>query len=203
MELIQKRDIFPALATGFTTGLVGWQVLAFLGRPSAFGISLAWLVLLVPVLWLAGVSLGYFLGRWLPPFVQFGKFASIGFANAAVDFGVLYLLIGLTGKSAGASFSFYKAVSFSVATVHSYLWNKFWAFQAGASRGGTREFTRFVGVTLASLGINVGIASLVVNAVGPQFGLGANAWAGVGAVAGSAVALIFSFIGFRFFVFNR
>jgi hypothetical protein len=50
--------------------------------------------------------------------------------------------------------------------------------------------------------VNTGTASLVVNFVHPVFGLSNAAWANVGAVCGSAVALIFSFTGFKVAVFK-
>src|SRR6185436_15533667 len=96
----------------------------------------------------------------------------------------------------------FKAVSFSVATVHSYFWNKYWAFQAGNVPVTGREMLSFLSVSLASLAINVGAASLTV-AVGPLAGLGAPAWAGAAAIVGSAVALILNFAGLRIFVFRK
>jgi putative flippase GtrA len=159
------------------------------------------LVPAVPVLWILGVQFGYVLGVAFKPFEQFGRFAAIGFSNAAVDFGVLYLAIALTGNAVGLAYSLVKAVSFSVATVHSYFWNKSWAFDASGSRGGATEVARFVSVALASLVVNVVAASTVV-ALGPQ-GTDARAWAGIGAVVGSAAALVFSFVGFRIFVFRK
>src|SRR3989344_992981 len=87
-------------------------------------------MLVVPVLWILGVNLGYFLGRWVVFFNQFGKFAAVGFTNAAVDFGILNLLIAYYGIVSGLGFSLFKATSFVVAVAHSYLWNKFWVFSS-------------------------------------------------------------------------
>jgi putative flippase GtrA len=196
MRLLDRRDIVSALITGCTTGVIGWAVFGYLGRRFPW-----WAALIVPVLWLAGVQLGYALGVVAKPFSQFGKFCAIGFTNAAVDFGVLYLLIAATGVAAGVAYTLFKTVSFSVATLHSYLWNKYWAFGASRSHGGGREFASFIGVSLVSLLINVTIASIVV-AFRPA-GITPQAWAGISAVVGSAVALIFSFLGFRLFVFKK
>ncbi|HXV26599.1 MAG TPA: GtrA family protein [Candidatus Paceibacterota bacterium] len=203
MRTLDRRDIVSALATGLTTGVIGWRILAFLGRPLPLGVDPFVLVPLVPFLWLAGVQLGYFLGRFMAFFTRFGRFAAIGFANAAVDFGVLYLLIGVTGFAAGVWFTVFKTFSFLVAMTHSYFWNKNWAFDSGSSRGGSREVLTFAAVSVLSLVVNVGVASAVVNVVGPLGGLDANAWAGIGAIAGSAVALIFSFAGYKMFVFHK
>jgi hypothetical protein len=55
---------------------------------------------------------------------------------------------------------------------------------------------------IAATLVNAGTASVVVNFVHPVFGLSAPAWANIGAVCGSAVALIFSFTGFKVAVFK-
>lgn len=137
-----------------------------------------------------------------PNLKQFGRFVVIGCANAAVDFGVLYLLIMVTGQATDGPYALFKAVSFSVATAHSYLWNKFWTFKAGQSGGGASEALRFLSVATVSLVINVSAASLIVS-VGPLAGLSPIQWAGVGAAAGTIASLFFSFTGYRLFVFKK
>jgi putative flippase GtrA len=202
MKLLSRRDIVSALITGLTTGVIAWGIISYFGAPLPLGLGFGGiLVALLPMLWLAGVQLGYVLGMFFPPFTQFGRFVAIGFANAMVDFGILYLLISQTGVAEGLAFSAFKTFSFMVATVHSYIWNKYWAFEAGSSRGGTREAASFFSVALTALLVNVGVASLVV-ALRPA-GIETQVWAGVGAIAGSATALILSFVGFRIFVFKK
>jgi putative flippase GtrA len=201
MRTLSRRDIGSALATGFTTGIIGWQILVYLGTRLPLGLEPVFLVYIVPVCWLAGVQLGYFLGQYLRPFTQFGRFACIGFANAMVDFGVLYLGIAMTGLVGGFGYTVLKSISFIVATIHSYIWNKYWAFDAGRGAITSREVISFVGVAASSLVVNVAVASFV-NLLRPA-GFTPEAWAGVGAVAGSAAALVFSFTGFRLFVFKR
>jgi putative flippase GtrA len=203
MRYTTKKDLLYAAITGLTTGVLVWRIFAFLDKTALAGISLAWLVILVPVFWVLGVNLGFFLGQWIKAFNQFGKFVAIGFTNAAVDFGILYLFIAITGRSSGIYFSVFKTVSFSIAVIHSYLWNKYWAFNAGKSGGGHGEFLSFLSVSIFSILVNVGIASLVVNVLGPQFDMTNEAWAGIGAIVGSASALIFSFLGFKKFVFKK
>ncbi|MBI2058076.1 MAG: hypothetical protein HYT63_03825, partial [Candidatus Yanofskybacteria bacterium] len=48
-----------------------------------------------------------------------------------------------------------------------------------------------------------GIASLVANGIDPLFNFSDKAWANMAAVFGAAIALVFSFIGFRLIVFKR
>lgn len=201
MKIVNYFDIRSALITGLTTGVIAWQVLDYLHATLPLGIHPNVLVPVVPVLWILGVQLGYALGVRMKPFEQFGKFCAIGFTNAAVDFGVLYLFIAATNLTAGIAYTTFKTVSFSIATLHSYLWNKYWSFDAAKSRDGGREFFSFIAVSVVSLLVNVGTASLVVAA--RPLATTPQAWAGVSAIVGSAVALIVSFIGFRVFVFHR
>lgn len=196
---LSTKDVRSALITGLTTGLIAWQVFAYLGQSSFFGIPVGALVVIVPIAWIAGVWLGYFLGQWVRFFNQFGRFAAIGFTNSAVDFGVLYLLIGITDITKGVEYSFFKATSFLVALVHSYFWNRHWSFEQkdGANRG---EFVKFASVSFVAFLLNVGIASFL-NAIPEP--ISAKAWAGIAAMGGAAVALIVSFVGYKLIVFKR
>ena len=197
-----KKDFYFSVVTGIITGFSAWRIFEYLAVTKFWGYSFAWFLLVVPVLWILGVNLGYFLGRWLKFFNQFSKFAAIGFTNAAVDFGVLNLLIVNTGISVGGWYPIFKGISFISAIIPSYFWNKYWAFEA-VEGGGGFEFAKFMSVAIVSIFINTGIASLVVNYVNPLGGLNLEVWANVGAVAGSAVALIFSFVGFKVAVFKK
>jgi len=201
-----KRDLLYSVITGLMTGLIVWRLLEFLQAPETlakwgFGMDLVWLVLIVPVLWILGVNLGYFLGRWMGFFNQFGRFAAIGFTNASVDIGVLSLLIYITGINGGIVYALLKALSFMVATVNSYIFNKYWAFE-DPSPINLKEVLSFFGISVGAIVINVVAATALVNFVDPMFGLSANAWAAMGAVVGSAASLIFSFVGFKKAVFN-
>lgn len=198
-----KKDLIFSLITGFYTGFIIWRIFDFLEIPMFKGISFVWLVVLVPILWILGVNLGYFLGRWFGFFNQFGKFSAIGFSNAAVDFGILNLFIFYSGLAAGVWFSVFKTISFITAAIHSYFWNKYWSFEAGRSGVSGQEFFKFFIISVIATLVNVIAASIVVNIIGSQFGASPEAWANIGAVVGSAVALIFSFIGFRKFVFKK
>lgn len=198
-----KKDFLFSLITGFYTGFIAWRIFDFLGIPGFKGTSYVWLLALIPVLWISGINLGYFLGRWFGFFNQFGKFSAIGFTNAAVDFGILNLLIFYSGIASGILFSVFKGISFVAAALHSYFWNKYWVFRANGNGVNGKEFFKFFSITLIGLLINVAVASIVVNVVGSQFNFTNEAWANVGAVAGSATALIFSFAGFRMFVFKE
>lgn len=207
MRILSKRDILFAMITGLTAGLIAWAVLVFLQKSLPHGFAPAWLVLVIPLLWLTGVQFGYFLGRWLKFFDQFGKYAAIGFTNFAVDAGVLNLLLSITHATTGAGFAVQKVISFIVAVTHSYGWNRWWAFrrQADVPAGATSaraEYLKFMLVNIIAAVVNVAVATIIVSVLHRPESFLPEVWANVGAIAGSACALIFSFIGFRLVVFK-
>lgn len=199
-----KKDFYFSVITGLITGFSTWRIFEFL-NVDIFGTyaSSAWMILLVPVLWILGVNLGYFLGRWLTFFNQFGKFAAVGFTNAAIYFSILNIFIYFSGFDKGLWYSVFVAVSFVVATGHSYFWNKFWVFESAEHQSSGGELGRFFSVYLIAGLVNTSIASGVVNFVDPLFGLTTNQWANMGGIAGSAVALIASFVGVKLTVFKK
>ena len=198
-----KKDIKFTIISGFITGLIVWRLLEFWGVERFQNISYVWLILVVPTFWVAGVWLGYFLSKWFSFFKQFGKYTAIGFTNAAIDFGVFNLLISLTGKALGLAFPIFKGISFLVAVTNSYFWNKYWTFEAGESRGGKSEAVRFFMVNIIAIVINIGVGSLIANGISSVSGFSDKIWANMAAVFGAAVALIFSFVGFKLVVFKR
>lgn len=201
-----KKDFYFSIITGLITGFSAWRIFIFLELPEFSGVPWALTVVVVPVLWILGVNLGYFLGQWLKFFNQFGKFAAVGFTNAAVYFGILNLLIAFSDINKGVWYSVFVAASFIIGAVHSYFWNKFWVFSASGGDSDkitSEEFGKFLTVSVGAGLVNVGIASVLVNFMNPLFGLTPDQWANIGGVAGSAVALVFSFVGFKFAVFKK
>jgi putative flippase GtrA len=209
-----KRDFGFAVLTGLITGVIAWRVFTFLNVPefhffylrcldSCRG-AIPWssLIIIAPILWILGVLLGYFLGQWFEFFNQFGKFAAIGFTNFFVTLGVLNIFLLITGYASGIGYSAISGASFVVGLLSSYIWNKYWAFHSACNQGGAGEFGKFFVVTIVAFGVNVAVASFVVNLIHPLAGMNVNTWANIGAVVGSAVALVFSFVGFKLVVFR-
>ena len=95
--MITRRDIYFALATGVVTGTIAWRLFVYLSIPRPYDVSFAWLIAVVPLLWIAGRIFGHILQRYIPAMDQFSKFVAIGFTNAAIDFGYLNILIAHTG----------------------------------------------------------------------------------------------------------
>ena len=131
------------------------------------------------------------------------KFILVGGLNTLIDLGILNVLIFITGIASGLGYSVFKGIYFTAAVINSYFLNKFWTFKAEGAKKGKKEFTQFFIVSLIGFGINVGVASFVVNIIGSQFGTGDKLWANVGAICATFAAMIWNFLGYKFIVFKK
>ena len=196
-----RKDIIVSLVIGEISAWLMLLIFKNIGNLS-FGfdkLTTSWwlLPIVFPLLCAVGMWLAIFLGKRLAVLYQLAKFILVGGMNTLVDLGILNLLIFVFSISSGLGYSVFKGVSFLAATTNSYFWNKFWTF--GAARG---QFGQFLAISAIGFLINVGIASLVVNLIGPQFGLAIKAWANVGALLGSLLGLAWNFVGYKFVVFR-
>ena len=163
-----------------------------------------WLIFfLIPALATVGVYGTFRLGRKRPVLFQFGKFITIGLSNTAIDFGILNLLIFLTDIERGYFYSLFKAISFMIAVINSFFWNKFWAFESSNTKGTGKEFFQFMTISGIGFGINVIVASFVVNVIGPVGEISARLWANLGAFSAIAISLLWNFLGYKFIVFKN
>lgn len=131
---------------------------------------------------------------------RFPRFILIGVLNTLVDWSVLNLEIFIFGQHGGLfSYPVYKAVSFFVAVLNSYFFNKRWVFKSNA--GGVRAMGTFALVSAIGLGVNVTVASAIASSslCAAQFVVCAN----LGALAGSLAAFLANYAGYALFVFKR
>lgn len=136
-------------------------------------------------------------------FQQAVKFILVGTLNTGIDLGVLNILIFVSGISAGLSYSIFKGISFAAAVVNSYFLNKYWTFQKNVNREAGKEFISFLAASVIGFTINVGVASLVVNFIGPQLGIGSKIWANVGAIIATLTAMFWNFFAYKFIIFKK
>jgi len=198
---MKKIDIVLALATGEVAAWFFYGILRNLGIEIPF---LVWiLAILLPILALIGIWIAFILGKKLLWIFQAAKFFLVGVVATLVDLGVLNILIWFSGIASGVLFSVFKGISFIVATCSKYFGDKFWAFEKMEKAGMGREFGQFFLVTLVGLIINVGVASLVVNLFGSQFGMSEKLWANVGGIMAAFAAAIWNFLGYKFIVFKK
>jgi len=199
---LKRSDIVYAAINGLIFGALIPIVLNNLGVQ----INLArYLVIAIGFMVLAavGVYIGYWLSRFLGFFFQLAKFGAVGAANFAVDFGVLNLLIFTTGTANGWGFTLFKSISFIVAVTNSFFWNKMWTFGKKGQNNAGREFAQFLLVSVIGLLLNAGIASLIVNVIGPLGAIGLKTWANIGTAAASILVLVWNFLGYKFLVFKK
>jgi len=197
---MRKTDVIISIVIGFLIGVFFFIII----KNIEIEIPYTWLLLIVfPPLALLGMFVVSFLGRKFLIIYQAGKFMLVGALNTFIDLGILNILIWFSGIVAGPWYSVFKGISFLVATTNSYFWNKHWTFRKRERIFAPGEFSKFLVVTIIGFSINVGIASVVVNIIGPQFGLGAKMWANVGAFTAVLVAWIWNFFGSKFIVFKK
>ena len=137
------------------------------------------------------------MSRWFPFFVQFGKFAVVGFLGAAIDFSVLNAVSYATGITAGLTLGWINAPGFLLAVTNNYFWNKLWVFST--NHGIFHELPKFFGVTVAGLLINSGTIIILTNF---SFGFDNQIWLNISKVITNAIAMVWNFIGYKFVVFS-
>ena len=163
-----------------------------------------WILLVIfPVLGIIGMSLATIIGRKFLFVYQLAKFLLIGSMTALVDLTILNLLIFGFGISGGIWFSVFKVISFLLAFSTKYIGDKVWAFENNNFNLIKQEMVKFTLVTLVGLLINVVVASLVVNLVGPQFGLSAHLWANIAGIVASLSTIFWNFPAYKFIVFKK
>ncbi|BCX16039.1 MAG: hypothetical protein KatS3mg098_268 [Candidatus Parcubacteria bacterium] len=148
-------------------------------------------------LWLASL-----ISLKIPIVFQLAKFAAVGSFNTFLDWGIVNLLIFLTGIVSGLGFSLFKAISFLIANIGSYFWNKYWTF-IDKDKANIQEFGKFFVVSVIGMVLNVVVASLIVNYIAYPSSLSPRQWANVALLVATLVSLVWNFVGYKFFVFEK
>ena len=209
-----KKDLTFAAAAGLLIGLLLLPVLKA-AKPALyeqfFYATIPFFLIATPL----GLIIAYEISKKIAVIWQIGKFGVTGVMNVLVDMGVLSLLtfffhnnfqieaknVVFSGLAILTFYSLYKAVSFIVANINSYYWNKYWTFNKGADH--KTEFFQFFIVSLLGFFINVTVASLAFHLANPVGELKQGQWGLIGAAMGSIVGLAWNFIGYKFIVFKK
>ena len=198
------RDIVLALIVGLLTGALAIPVVINLGLGTMLRVPLLLLPVIVAVLFAIALLVASLVASRVPSLFEFSKFAVVGVLNSGVDFGILNLLMLITGLSSGAAFLAFKSISVTLGVINSYLWNKYWTFNTSNSAADARrEFMAFMVVTLIAVGVNVAGADVIVNVIGAPAGFSTKLWANIGAISGAGLTLFTNFFGYKFFVFRK
>lgn len=203
---MKKIDALISFIVGLLVGLFFFGALQVLKQETGFSlpISQTWLlIVLFPFLALLGMFLVSLIGQRILIIYQAAKFALVGATNSFIDWGVTYFFILFSGIAAGPFFSLFKGVGFLLASIWSYVFNKYWTFSSAEKKPDPKEYSKFLMTVTIGFGLNVGIASLVVNVIGPQFGLSEFFWSGVGMLTATCFAWVWNFLGSKFIVFKK
>lgn len=199
---MRKIDAVLATIIGFLDGVIFYFILKNVEMELPFGLPYLWsLPFALALLCFVGMHIAAIIAQKIKIILQAARFFLVGTLNTFIDLAVLNLLIWVSGIATGVFYSIFKSISFLVATVNSYFWNKFWTFgKREAPR--PKEFLKFFIITSIGLGINVGVASFVVNIIGPQFGLGEISWGSFAAIVAAFFAFVWNFLASKFIVFG-
>lgn len=216
MQLLSKKDLGFGAVIGFLIGVFFLPILKS-GWPDIYRIvSFA----VIPFFFLgalAGLLVSKILSSKLPVIWQIAKFGLIGVLNSFVDLGVLSGLsvmarsIFATSASdillAAGSFTvtfyvLFKTLSFVVANVNSYAWNRYWTFDTGVKKLGRAGFLQFFAVSLIGLLVNVIVSASVFQLGVTTTGLTGDQWGLLSALAGIFAGLAWNFVGYKFVVFK-
>lgn len=203
-----KTDIIAASVIGEIVALImlGISVVSKDVEEIKFvnDISYLWLLILVlPALSILGILFARLLAKKIPVIIQVAKFFLIGILNTFIGLGVLSALMWFFSIFAGWQYSVFVAISFTFAVFNSYFWNKFWTFKKKETQVGAKEFSEFYLITGIGFLINISIASLLVNIIGPQFGFTIEFWAYIGSIIATICVATWNFLGYKFIVFKK
>jgi len=196
---MKKLDFILAAIIGFFDGIFFFFIL----RTTEVKIPYSWtLPIALALLCLVGMRFASWIGEKLTILLQIAKFFLVGTLNTFTDLGVLNIFIWISGIATGFFYSLFKSFSFLIATINSYFWNKYWTFEK-REKPTSGEFFKFLIITFIGFLINVGIASFVVNGVGPKFGITEKLWASIGAIVAAFFAFAWNFFASKFIVFKK
>lgn len=133
---------------------------------------------------------------------NFPRFVIVGGLTTCVDLGVLdvLLLLFANEQSYASLFPLLATISFVVATLNAFFWNRIWTFES-EKKVTLGHVSRFYGVTIASFLINVGLSSLLVW-LDPFPVTSHVLWANMAKLMATAVSLSVNYFGYKRLVFQ-
>lgn len=162
------------------------------------------IILMIFFVIFANIALGVagLIGKYIPVIFQIAKFAAVGAFNTFLDWGVLNLLIAITGIASGIGFSFFKGISFIIAAISAYFWNKYWTFDS-EKKSDKEEVGRFILISVSGFIINVGLASLIIFLFKTTTFVTPEQLANIAAACATLASLVWNFLGYKLFVFKK
>jgi putative flippase GtrA len=127
------------------------------------------------------------------------RFGAVGGVNTLLDFGILNLLMWITGITSGSDLLLCNAGAFILASLNSYLMNKGWTFE-NESKGSPGRYALFLAFSTGGLAINSGVLYLLT--AFPLEGMSSSMlWANGAKAGATAASMVWNFLTYRRFVF--
>jgi putative flippase GtrA len=120
---------------------------------------------------------------------QFVKFGLVGLSSTVIDWGIYLILT----RFLGVFYLMAKILSFSIAVINSYIWNRRWTFRSN-DPAKLRQFIKFLTISLVGLVLNSLIMYLAVEhlKLADIYGL----------VLATAIVTIWNFLANKFYTFK-
>ena len=100
--------------------------------------------------------------------MAFLKFCVVGGSGVVVDMGMLWCLLNQSGVVMPLALA--KALACESAIINNFFWNDRWTFRGASATGRAgawwQRFLWFNGISLAGLGLNVGLVQVQVSLLG-------------------------------------
>ncbi len=121
---------------------------------------------------------------------QFIKFGIVGASSTAIDWAIY---LGLT-RFFGLFYLMAKILSFSLAVLNSYIWNRRWTFRSNDPRR-LRQFIRFLTISIVGLVLNSTIMYIAVSQLKVH-----DIW---GLALATAIVTIWNFLANKYYTFKE
>lgn len=206
MNFLSRNNLIPLLIGELCFVLlffVSYNIAYSLSLSAPKGILIGLSSVLFPLLALAFVKVASFGVRYFAPLFQAAKFILVGILNTLVDIGVFNILAAFFGATTLFLFSVFKMLSFIVAVLNSYLFNRTWVFEPSQNSGTFfGEMSSFFAISVGGLAINISsflifstILSIILDV--PLIVINTSA-----ALFASVASLSWNFLGYKFWVFK-
>lgn len=197
--MMSKNDLLLSVAATYLIAIFLLPTLLNTDVFSKIPFQYAAVFLIFPVLVVIGMAFASFVGKKIGFLWQVAKFGLVGVLNTAIDFGILNFLISITGITAGRGIIAMNTLSFSIAVINSYFWNKEWVFP-GRKKS---NFMLFLIVSFIGIGINSGVVYTLTTFVPPVIVSSDTLWANLAKVLATGLSLIWNFLGYKLLVFKE
>lgn len=137
--------------------------------------------------------------RLLARFWELARFGSVGGVAFVIDTGVFNLLVHGPGEILGHKPLVSKVIAVGVATVFSWVGNRYWTFSERKTSNRVREFAGFVIVNVGGMLIAVACLAFSRYVLGLTSVLADNI---AGSVVGLLLGMVFRYLAYRSFVFT-